>query len=72
MSRRQVHRGLKGVVRDKESKKGIEDAMIKVEDHGHDIRTGKAAKTGPPPTSRSLLASAPAIPQPPTETTGAC
>ncbi|XP_051942923.1 probable carboxypeptidase X1 [Hippocampus zosterae] len=35
----QVHRGLKGVVRDKESKKGIEDAVIKVEDHGHDIRT---------------------------------
>nr|XP_057933516.1 probable carboxypeptidase X1 isoform X1 [Doryrhamphus excisus] len=35
----QVHRGIKGVVRDKETKKGIVDAVIKVEDHGHDIRS---------------------------------
>ncbi|XP_061843636.1 probable carboxypeptidase X1 isoform X1 [Nerophis lumbriciformis] len=35
----QVHRGIKGVVRDKESKKGIADAVIKVEDHEHDIRS---------------------------------
>ncbi|XP_053191617.1 probable carboxypeptidase X1 [Scomber japonicus] len=35
----QVHRGLKGVVRDKLTKKGIPDAIIKVEDHDHDIRS---------------------------------
>ncbi|KAG7510949.1 putative carboxypeptidase X1 [Solea senegalensis] len=35
----QVHRGIKGVVRDKISKKGIADAIIKVEDHDHDIRS---------------------------------
>ncbi|XP_061700388.1 probable carboxypeptidase X1 [Syngnathoides biaculeatus] len=35
----QVHRGLKGVVRDKETKKGIQDAVIRVEDHEHDIRS---------------------------------
>lgn len=36
----QVHRGIKGVVRDKLTKKGIPDAIIKVEDHDHDIRSG--------------------------------
>ncbi|KAK2892190.1 probable carboxypeptidase X1 [Channa argus] len=35
----QVHRGIKGVVRDKETKQGIADAVIKVEDHNHDIRS---------------------------------
>nr|XP_019953405.1 PREDICTED: probable carboxypeptidase X1 isoform X1 [Paralichthys olivaceus] len=35
----QVHRGIKGVVRDKISKQGIADAVIKVEDHDHDIRS---------------------------------
>lgn len=39
----QVHRGIKGVVRDKVSKKGIPDAIIKVEDHDHDIRSGEGA-----------------------------
>ena len=38
----QVHRGIKGVVRDKISKEGIEDAIIKVEGHDHDIRSGRA------------------------------
>lgn len=37
----QVHRGIKGVVRDKLTKKGIADAIIKVEDHDHDIRSGQ-------------------------------
>ncbi|CAJ1074590.1 probable carboxypeptidase X1 [Xyrichtys novacula] len=35
----QVHRGIKGVIRDKQSKQGIADAVIKVEDHDHDIRS---------------------------------
>ncbi|KAI3367110.1 hypothetical protein L3Q82_008175 [Scortum barcoo] len=35
----QVHRGIKGVVRDKMTKQGIADAIIKVEDHDHDIRS---------------------------------
>ncbi|XP_023286145.1 probable carboxypeptidase X1 [Seriola lalandi dorsalis] len=35
----QVHRGIKGVVRDKLTKQGIADAIIKVEDHNHDIRS---------------------------------
>nr|XP_046269780.1 probable carboxypeptidase X1 isoform X1 [Scatophagus argus] len=35
----QVHRGIKGVVRDKQTKQGIADAIIKVEDHNHDIRS---------------------------------
>ncbi|XP_055361563.1 probable carboxypeptidase X1 isoform X1 [Betta splendens] len=34
----QVHRGIKGVVRDKMTKRGIANAIIKVEDHDHDIR----------------------------------
>ena len=37
----QVHRGIKGVVKDKMSKRGIGDALIKVEDHEHDIRSGQ-------------------------------
>lgn len=37
----QVHRGIKGVVRDKLTKQGIPDAVIKVEDHDHDIRSGQ-------------------------------
>ncbi|XP_011618137.1 probable carboxypeptidase X1 [Takifugu rubripes] len=35
----QVHRGIKGVIRDKVTKKGIPDAIVKVEDHSHDIRS---------------------------------
>ncbi|XP_062254101.1 probable carboxypeptidase X1 isoform X1 [Platichthys flesus] len=35
----QVHRGIKGVVKDKMSRRGIADALIKVEDHEHDIRS---------------------------------
>uniref|UniRef100_A0A8C2ZXZ7 Carboxypeptidase X, M14 family member 1 n=1 Tax=Cyclopterus lumpus TaxID=8103 RepID=A0A8C2ZXZ7_CYCLU len=35
----QVHRGIKGVVRDKTTKQGIEDAIVRVEDHEHDIRS---------------------------------
>lgn len=37
----QVHRGIKGVIRDKLTKRGIADAVIKVEDHDHDIRSGQ-------------------------------
>nr|XP_023671235.1 probable carboxypeptidase X1 [Paramormyrops kingsleyae] len=35
----QVHRGIKGVVRDKNTGAGIADAVIKVEDLDHDIRS---------------------------------
>ncbi|XP_061599863.1 probable carboxypeptidase X1 [Cololabis saira] len=35
----QVHRGIKGVIRDKLTKQGIADAIVKVEDHDHDIRS---------------------------------
>ncbi|KAM8833487.1 putative carboxypeptidase X1 isoform 2-T2 [Synchiropus picturatus] len=35
----QVHRGIKGVIRDKETKQGVADAIVKVEDHDHDIRS---------------------------------
>ncbi|XP_027855665.1 probable carboxypeptidase X1 isoform X2 [Xiphophorus couchianus] len=35
----QVHRGIKGVIRDKSTKQGIENAVVKVEDHDHDIRS---------------------------------
>lgn len=38
----QAHRGIKGVVRNKLTKKGIADAIIKVEDHDHDIRSGQS------------------------------
>uniref|UniRef100_A0A8C6TZX9 Carboxypeptidase X (M14 family), member 1a n=1 Tax=Neogobius melanostomus TaxID=47308 RepID=A0A8C6TZX9_9GOBI len=37
----QVHRGIKGVIRDKQTKKGIADAIIKVDDHEHDIRSAE-------------------------------
>ena len=36
----QVHRGIKGVVRDKNTGVGIADAIIKVEDIDHHIRSG--------------------------------
>ncbi|TRY91086.1 hypothetical protein DNTS_020389 [Danionella cerebrum] len=35
----QVHRGIKGVIRDKDSKAGIADAVIKVDDIDHHIRS---------------------------------
>ncbi|XP_047209359.1 probable carboxypeptidase X1 isoform X2 [Girardinichthys multiradiatus] len=35
----QVHRGIKGVIRDKDTKAGIADAIIKVEDIDHHIRS---------------------------------
>ncbi|XP_028294445.1 probable carboxypeptidase X1 [Gouania willdenowi] len=35
----QVHRGIKGVIRDKMTKQGIPDAVIKVDGHDHDIRS---------------------------------
>lgn len=41
----QVHRGIKGVVRDKLTKRGIADAVVKVEDHDHDIRSGQTLVT---------------------------
>ncbi|XP_020777331.2 probable carboxypeptidase X1 [Boleophthalmus pectinirostris] len=37
----QVHRGIKGVIRDKQTRKGIADAIIKVDDHEHDIRSAE-------------------------------
>lgn len=36
----QVHRGIKGVVRDKDTDHGIAGAVIKVEDIDHHIRSG--------------------------------
>lgn len=36
----QVHRGIKGVVRDKDTEAGIPDAIIKVDDIDHHIRSG--------------------------------
>lgn len=36
----QVHRGIKGVVRDKDTKLGIANAIVKIEDLDHDIRSG--------------------------------
>lgn len=36
----QVHRGIKGVVRDKDTDDGIAGAVIKVEDIDHHIRSG--------------------------------
>nr|XP_023848368.1 probable carboxypeptidase X1 isoform X1 [Salvelinus alpinus] len=36
----QVHRGLKGVIRDKDTEAGIADAIIKVDDIDHHIRSG--------------------------------
>lgn len=36
----QVHRGIKGVIRDKDTKQGIANAIVKVEDLDHDIRSG--------------------------------
>ncbi|XP_067099007.1 probable carboxypeptidase X1 [Osmerus mordax] len=35
----QVHRGIKGVVRDKFTKAGIADAVVKVQDMDHDVRS---------------------------------
>ncbi|MCJ8730677.1 hypothetical protein PDJAM_G00187260 [Pangasius djambal] len=35
----QVHRGIKGVIRDKDTKRGIANAIVKIEDLDHDIRS---------------------------------
>ncbi|MCI4376514.1 hypothetical protein PGIGA_G00189400 [Pangasianodon gigas] len=35
----QVHRGIKGVIRDKDTKQGIANAIVKIEDLDHDIRS---------------------------------
>lgn len=40
----QVHRGIKGVVRDKDTEAGIADAIIKVDDIDHHIRSGNATQ----------------------------
>lgn len=37
----QVHRGIKGVIRDKDTDAGIADAIIKVDDIDHHIRSGE-------------------------------
>lgn len=36
----QVHRGIKGVVRDKDTEGGIAGAVIKVDDIDHHVRSG--------------------------------
>lgn len=40
----QVHRGIKGVVRDKDTEAGIADAIIKVDDIDHHIRSGNTTQ----------------------------
>uniref|UniRef100_A0A8B9QQJ8 Carboxypeptidase X, M14 family member 1 n=1 Tax=Apteryx owenii TaxID=8824 RepID=A0A8B9QQJ8_APTOW len=42
----QVHRGIKGVVRDADTDQGIADAIISVDGINHDVRTGRARGTG--------------------------
>lgn len=42
----QVHRGIKGVVRDKDTEAGIAGAVIKVEDIDHHIRAGTVTTVG--------------------------
>uniref|UniRef100_A0A8C6ZDF3 Carboxypeptidase X, M14 family member 1 n=1 Tax=Nothoprocta perdicaria TaxID=30464 RepID=A0A8C6ZDF3_NOTPE len=42
----QVHRGIKGVVRDAETGRGIADAIISVDGINHDVRTGRARDWG--------------------------
>lgn len=41
----QVHRGIKGVIKDKDTKAGIADAIIKVDDIDHHIRSGEGNQT---------------------------
>lgn len=41
----QVHRGIKGVIRDRESGEGIAGAVIKVEEIDHHIRSGGVSFT---------------------------
>ncbi|NWU93919.1 CPXM1 carboxypeptidase, partial [Upupa epops] len=36
----QVHRGIKGVVRDRDTERGIANAVVTVEGINHDVRTG--------------------------------
>jgi len=40
-----VHRGIKGVIRDKDTKDGIANAVIKVDGLDHDIRSGILLKS---------------------------
>lgn len=40
----QVHRGIKGVVRDEETGEGIANAIISVDGINHDVRTGTAGR----------------------------
>uniref|UniRef100_A0A3Q3VQI6 Uncharacterized protein n=1 Tax=Mola mola TaxID=94237 RepID=A0A3Q3VQI6_MOLML len=49
----QVHRGIKGVIRDKDTEAGIADAIIKVEDIDHHIRSGISVTQGYYPSSRT-------------------
>lgn len=37
----QVHRGIKGVIKDKDTKAGIADAIVKVDNIDHHIRSGE-------------------------------
>lgn len=44
--RLQVHRGIKGVVRDSDTEQGIPNAIISVDGINHDVRTGTGAPGG--------------------------
>ncbi|EMP31256.1 Putative carboxypeptidase X1, partial [Chelonia mydas] len=52
----QVRRGIKGVVRDKDTEQGIADAIVSVDGINHDVRTGIAGTTGrsPRPLSTAI------------------
>ncbi|XP_053507555.1 probable carboxypeptidase X1 isoform X6 [Ictalurus furcatus] len=41
----QVHRGIKGIIKDKDTKAGISDAIVKVDDIDHHIRSGEGNRT---------------------------
>uniref|UniRef100_A0A670Z6E8 Peptidase M14 domain-containing protein n=1 Tax=Pseudonaja textilis TaxID=8673 RepID=A0A670Z6E8_PSETE len=49
----QIHRGIKGIVRDKDTEQGIADAIISVDGINHDIRTG-TKKSGPGPCGQPV------------------
>jgi len=40
----QVHRGIKGVVRDGDTEQGIANAIISVDGINHDVRTGAGGR----------------------------